>query len=93
LLTNLTEPEIIELKSNLPYWNFTNGALERDYIFNSFFEALSFVVKVGMIAEKVEHHPDIHLFSYSHVSIKTFTSETNGITSKDFELINQIERI
>lgn len=59
----------------------------------NFFEALSFVVKVGMLAEKVEHHPDISLFSYNQVSIKTFTHQVGGITIKDIELITQIDKI
>ncbi len=66
---------------------------KKKYSFINFFDALSFVVKVGMVAEKLMHHPDILLHSYKYVTIKTFTHEVNGITDKDVELINQIHRI
>ena len=92
-MKKLSDAEIFDLTNTHQDWIFHGFILERKFKFVNFFEALSFVVKVGMLAEKIEHHPDICLFSYNQVSIKTFTHQVGGVTMKDIELIIQIDNI
>ena len=40
-------------------WLEANGALEREFEFADFAEALAFVNRVGAAAEAAGHHPDI----------------------------------
>lgn len=89
----LTDAEIFEFSNEHHDWLFNSNCFERNFTFSNFFDALSFVVKVGMVAEKLMHHPDILLHSYKFVTIKVSTHEVGGITEKDIELINQIDRI
>jgi 4a-hydroxytetrahydrobiopterin dehydratase len=57
--------------------------LEKVYLFQDFREALSFVDKVGKIAEEEGHHPDIYL-SYGKVMIQLWTHKINGLSESDF---------
>jgi 4a-hydroxytetrahydrobiopterin dehydratase len=42
-------------------WSEVDGALQREFRFPNFAEALAFVNRVGELAEAENHHPDIEL--------------------------------
>ena len=42
-------------------WVEANGALEREFEFADFAEALAFVNRVGLLAEEANHHPDVEI--------------------------------
>lgn len=67
-------------------------SLVRTYIFGDFTEALAFVNRVGEIAEKLQHHPDIGI-SYSKVVLTLTTHDTGGLTDKDFETALKINEV
>jgi 4a-hydroxytetrahydrobiopterin dehydratase len=73
-------------------WKNTGEALHKIFMFSDFKEALSFVNKVGKLAERLNHHPDICLQNYKEVSIKTTTHDTgNSLTEKDHQLTKAID--
>lgn len=76
-----------------PGWRIEDNKLVRELIFANFTQALDFVNKLGELAEKAKHHPDILLHSYKNVKITLFTHEVNKLTDKDFSLAKQIEKI
>lgn len=57
--------------------------LEKDYSFPNFAEALAFTNRVGEIAERQGHHPDIYL-AWGKVKITIWTHKINGLTESDF---------
>jgi 4a-hydroxytetrahydrobiopterin dehydratase len=59
--------------------------LSREFEFKDFAEALSFVNRVGAIAEREGHHPDIHL-SWGKVRVEIWTHKIDGLTESDFIL-------
>lgn len=65
--------------------------LSKVFEFKSFMEAIDFVNKVAEIAEKEEHHPDIHLFEYKKVNVELTTRDIGGISKKDFDMAEKIE--
>ncbi len=74
-------------------WSLVGGTqLERSYSFDDFKQALEFVVKVGAAAEKLNHHPDIEL-CYGKADIIITTHALGGLTNKDFELAQEVEKI
>jgi 4a-hydroxytetrahydrobiopterin dehydratase len=74
-------------------WKEVGGILEKTFTFSNFQEALSFVNKVGELAEKLNHHPDICLKKYKEVSIKTTTHDAgNKLTEKDYEITREIDK-
>jgi 4a-hydroxytetrahydrobiopterin dehydratase len=66
--------------------------LTRQYTFPDFKTALDFVNKVGSIAERENHHPDICL-SWGEVSINIYTHKIDGLFENDFILAAKIDQI
>ena len=82
-----------ELKSIDIQWGVIAGTtLTKVYKFDDFNSALKFTDKVGAIAEKAQHHPDIHL-SWGKVELQLSTHNEGGLTEKDFELAKKIDKI
>jgi 4a-hydroxytetrahydrobiopterin dehydratase len=61
--------------------------LKRSF-FQNFSQALSFIVQVGILAEK---RSPSRLFVYNKVNIRLATHDADGLTDKDFTLAKAIE--
>ena len=73
-------------------WKFINNGIEKNFKFLDFTQAVGFIVQVGFIAEKHNHHPE--LFNvYNKVTIRLTTHDAGGITDKDVDLAKEIEKI
>lgn len=73
-------------------WKFINNGIEKSFKFLDFTQALGFIVQVGVMAEKRNHHPE--LFNvYNKVTIRLTTHDAEGVTDKDIDLANAIEKI
>ena len=66
-------------------WREVDGALEREFTFAGFVEALGFVNRVGELAEADNHHPDIRI-AYNRVTLRWWTHTAGGVTDRDLEL-------
>lgn len=71
-------------------WKAENDILSKRFEFKNFAEALEFVNRVGEIAEKHDHHPDI-CFGWGYAEINLTTHDRNGITDFDFAVAKEIE--
>lgn len=70
------------------------NTLEKSFRLRDFREALAFVNKIGKIAEKMGHHPDISIKNYNQVFISVTTHDKmNVITEKDEKLTEKIDKI
>jgi 4a-hydroxytetrahydrobiopterin dehydratase len=77
---------------NLPEWHLDKDAIRRDWEFNDFSEALIFINRVGSLAEKYDHHPEIFNV-YNKVSLRFYTHFVGGLTKKDFAIARDINEI
>lgn len=75
----------------LKNWKEEGGVIKKEFTFSSFSEALGFVNKVGALAEKADHHPDIRLHDYKHVTIMLTTHSANRVTEKDRSFARAID--
>jgi 4a-hydroxytetrahydrobiopterin dehydratase len=57
--------------------------LSKEYRFKNFREALDFTNRVGELAERVGHHPDLAL-SWGRVGLTVFTHKIGGLHEADF---------
>jgi len=79
--------------SGLKHWRLEDDKLLMDIKLKNFSEALSFLVKVGIEAEKLNHHPEIHNI-YNKVTLKLTTHDAgNRVTEKDIVLARAIENL
>lgn len=88
----LSDEEIQNALPNLNGWKVENKNLSKRFAFNNFAESLSFVNRVGAIAEKLDHHPDI-MFGWGYAGISVTTHDIGGLTHNDFDLAREIENL
>ena len=74
-------------------WQKINNKLEKEYVFSNFKEAIEFINRVGVLAEEMDHHPDICLHSYKKVNIRLFTHSKKEITELDHTLAQKIDQL
>jgi 4a-hydroxytetrahydrobiopterin dehydratase len=74
-------------------WRVVDGHhLEREYRFDDFQSALDVTVRIGEIAEREGHHPDLGL-GWGYVRVSIFTHKVDGLTESDFILAAKIEAL
>ncbi len=66
-------------------WARDGGAIAKRFAFPDFGAALGFAVRVGMVAEKRDHHPDI-LVAWGKATVLWTTHDAGGITQLDLDL-------
>lgn len=89
----LTNDQLEKHLSSLNNWEVKGDKIHRDFEFEDFKTALSFIVRVGFDAEDQGHHPE--LFNvYNSVSISLSTHDADGkVTEKDINLAKAIDAI
>lgn len=76
--------------ARLKWWRQAGNAIQKQYTFANFKEAVFFVNTVAGLAEKAGHHPDISV-AYNRVTLTLSTHDAGGLTGKDFDLARWIE--
>lgn len=72
-------------------WKEENNQLKKSFTFPNFVEAFSFMTKVALIAEKMNHHPNWSNV-YNRVDIALCTHDAgNVVTEKDRKLAKEID--
>jgi len=75
-------------------WKQTENKLTKEFIFENFSLALVFVNKVGKLAQRHDHHPDIHLVSYKKVILELTSHDAgNKVTKRDFDMAERIDKL
>jgi 4a-hydroxytetrahydrobiopterin dehydratase len=87
----LKKQEIDARLSKLKDWLLVEDSIKKDFKLKDFSEAMGFVVKIALEAERVQHHPDITI-EYNSVRIVLTTHSEEGLTAKDFDLAEKIEK-
>ncbi len=72
-------------------WEENQDTLSRTFLFADFTDAMAFIVKVWLLAEKSDHHPTI-TNTYTSVRIELTTHEAgNTVTTRDREMSQIID--
>ena len=74
-------------------WTETESKLIKIIKCQDFNHALALLNKIAVLAESMNHHPDLKIYSYRFLSIEIYTHDTNSITQKDYDLSKQIDEI
>jgi 4a-hydroxytetrahydrobiopterin dehydratase len=73
-----------------PGWEQVGVEIRRTYRLGDFRQALAFVNRVGELAERAGHHPDIDI-RYNTVTLALTTHDAGGLSAKDFDLARAID--
>ncbi len=90
----LTSVETTPLLAEVTSWHMIEDKkLEKTLVFKNFKEALGFVNKIGEIAERENHHPDLYLFDYKKLKISLSTHAIKGLSENDFIMAAKIDEL
>lgn len=74
-------------------WTTENNQLVRTFMFDDFIQAFSFMTRVALVAEKMNHHPEWSNV-YNKVTIRLSTHDAgNIVTDKDHKLAAAIDNL
>lgn len=79
-----------EIAAGLPSgWEGDTTGLRRTYTYDDFAGALAAVVRIGAVAEELDHHPDIDI-RWNRVILVIVTHSAGGVTDADLELARRL---
>jgi len=88
----LADAEIRSALEALPGWSREGDEIVKTFECASFVAAIAFVVQIGFLAERADHHPDIDV-RWRKVRIALTTHSAHGLTNRDLDLATEIEGI
>ena len=74
-------------------WSIQEDHLMREFSFDNFADAKTFVDEISVIGEEQNHHADLH-FGWGYVVVELTTHDQGKVTSLDIEValaINSVE--
>lgn len=92
-MEKLTQEQILDALSTLPGWNYENGSIKKVFKTSSYPACMGFVTSVGGFCQKRNHHPDYILMKFTEIEVSFSTHSAGGITIKDIEIANDLEKI
>jgi 4a-hydroxytetrahydrobiopterin dehydratase len=91
----LSTQEISTRLERFPHWDSNGKLITCDFTFKDFKEAFAFLARVALVAEKLDHHPEIWNV-YNKVTLKLSTHDTEpkggGLTEFDFTFIEELTK-
>jgi 4a-hydroxytetrahydrobiopterin dehydratase len=80
--------------AELQGWRLVDGrdAIAKAFKFKDFNEAFSFMTRVALMAEKMDHHPE-WANVYNKVDITLSTHDAGGLTERDIRLAKFIDQV
>ena len=93
MTTKLSTKKRQEALKTLRGWKKTKGrnAIEKNFIFDDFKVAFSWMTKIALIAEKMDHHPE-WFNVYNKVEVKLSTHDSGGITELDITMAKEMNK-
>ena len=88
----LTDQQIHAGLAEHPHWKTHEGALTRAVQAPDFMAGIRLVDDVAVVAEDMNHHPDIDV-RWTTVTFGVMTHSEGGITENDFALAGRIDEI
>jgi 4a-hydroxytetrahydrobiopterin dehydratase len=90
----LHQAEIQARMKSIPQWtcDLSHASISNTWQFETYKTAIAMLVKVSELAEIQNHHPEI-TSAYTRIQIKLWTHDAKGLTNKDFELAEAIDKL
>ncbi len=91
----LSKKRVLAYLRNLSRWKLSSSkkSIFAEWGLKDFMSAITLIRKIAVIAEKEDHHPDIHLTKYRKLKIELSTHAIDGLSENDFILASKINRL
>ena len=86
---NLLNPR--DVAEELDGWTGGPDFLTKVYKFEDFAQAIGFMTRIAIIADKMDHHPEWYNV-YNRVDVTLTTHDAGGVTDKDVMLAKAMEK-
>ena len=86
----LTDTQIEKRIAELTGWSVEENSIKKSFLLDDHIVAMGFVNRIAMVAEAMNHHPEIQMV-YNKVVIILSTHDAGGVTELDLELAQKIE--
>jgi 4a-hydroxytetrahydrobiopterin dehydratase len=90
-MAKLSSREVDRRLAGLDGWRRDGDCITKTFTFGTFMDGIEFVNGLAAIAERLEHHPDVHI-RWTTIRVEIQTHDEGGITSYDFTLAKEIDR-
>ncbi len=80
------------IAAELPGWRMEGAALSARWQLSDFGTALAAAVRVGLLAERADHHPDLEL-GWGYLGVHLTTHSAGEVTDKDLDLAVAIQAL
>jgi len=91
-MNKLSEEDIEKRLLHFPDWDYFDNAIHAEFEFDNFKDCFSAMSRIAFECEALNHHPN-WTNVYNTLNISLSTHDANGVTEKDFQLAEAIERI
>ncbi|HET8838413.1 MAG TPA: 4a-hydroxytetrahydrobiopterin dehydratase [Flavobacteriaceae bacterium] len=91
-MERLSNQEIAKKIALHKNWEFRDNAIMTSFKLKDFKEVFSKMTQIAFEAEIMQHHPN-WTNSYNQLSISLTTHDVNGVSQKDFDLAEAIDKI
>ncbi|MBX4210933.1 4a-hydroxytetrahydrobiopterin dehydratase [Candidatus Parcubacteria bacterium] len=89
----LSDYEIKAELQKMQGWVYKDQKISKEFSFPTFSDTVTFVNQLAPFCNKVDHHPDIHIF-YNKILFELQRFDVGGkVTNKDFMVAHEIERL
>ena len=92
MVDRLDDAAIDARLGELDGWSRAGDEIRKEFVRADFAGAITFVVRVGFLAEAANHHPDIDI-RWRTVHIALSTHDAGGLTALDFDLAGRIDKV
>jgi len=88
----LSDADVQSALAGLPGWAREGDEIVKSYERASFPDAVAFVVRIGFLAEKADHHPDLDI-RWRTVRVALTSHDAGGLTERDTTMARSIEDV
>lgn len=92
----LSKTDLKRWLANHPQWTLTRlgdtDAISRSFSFSDFAGPLAFAVRLGMLAERRDHHPELTI-GWGSAKVALTTHDAKGLTRRDLDLAEAVDAL
>ncbi|GEM47464.1 4a-hydroxytetrahydrobiopterin dehydratase [Deinococcus cellulosilyticus] len=74
-------------------WQGEDTGIAKEFTFQSYADGVAFAMKVALLAEKMNHHPDGLTIGWKKVRVVYVTHDAGGVTELDVEAARKVNAL